>query len=140
MPAVFADSSGAISTAALISPAVQAQRSVERRHLTVLFCDLVDSTRLSGRVDPEDWHEAMGLFRAAARSAITRYSGYLAQFQGDYFENKRITAEAYYGLTSADFAGLAGRFGAGYLVVEKPHAYAFPVVYENAKFVIYDLP
>lgn len=66
--------------------------------------------------------------------------GALAQFQGDYFENKRLTAAAYYGLTTADFEALAARFQADYLVIEKPHAYALPVVYENAGFVIYALP
>ncbi len=66
--------------------------------------------------------------------------GALAQFQGDYFENKRLTAAAYYGLTAADFEGLAARFQADYVVIEKPHSYDLPVVYENSGFVIYALP
>jgi len=66
--------------------------------------------------------------------------GALEQFRGDYFENKRLTAAAYYGLTTTDFVSLGKRFRADYLVIEKPHAYDLPVVYENQHFVIYALP
>ena len=66
--------------------------------------------------------------------------GALEQFRGDYFANKRITAAAFYGLTTADFERLAGQYGADYLVVEKSHTYDLPVAYENAGYTIYVLP
>jgi hypothetical protein len=65
--------------------------------------------------------------------------GALAQFAGDYFENRRITAEAYYRLTEADLLGLAERYGADYAVLEQPHALALPLEYENDAFRIYRL-
>lgn len=65
--------------------------------------------------------------------------GALARFTGDFFENKTITAQAFYSLSADDLQRIAQRYGASYLVVEKPHAYRFPVAYENEQFVIYDL-
>ena len=55
----------------------------ERRHLTVLFCDLVSSTAIAARLDPEEWRETVGEYHRAAAEAITRYGGYVAQFLGD---------------------------------------------------------
>ena len=65
--------------------------------------------------------------------------GALAQFRGDLFENQRITAQAYYSLTAADFMRLGQRFGAQYLVVDSAHPYALPLVYENQSYRIYSL-
>ncbi len=65
--------------------------------------------------------------------------GALAQFQGNVFDNQRITALAFYRLSTADFTQLGRRFGASYLVVEKPHTYDLPLVYENQGFRIYAL-
>ena len=55
----------------------------ERRQLTVMFCDLVGSTELSRRLDPEDLREVMRAYQDAAAGAITRYEGYVAKFLGD---------------------------------------------------------
>ena len=55
----------------------------ERRQLTVMFCDLVGSTALSQRLDPEDLREVMRRYQDAAAGAITRYEGYVAKFLGD---------------------------------------------------------
>ena len=55
----------------------------ERRQLTVLFCDLVGSTELSARLDPEDWREAVGAYQSAADAVIARYGGHVAQHLGD---------------------------------------------------------
>ena len=55
----------------------------ERRHLTVLFCDLVNSTALASRMDPEDWREAVAAYHRAATEAITRFGGYVAKYLGD---------------------------------------------------------
>src|ERR1700736_4890152 len=41
----------------------------ERRHLTVLFCDLVGSTEMAGKLDPEDWHETLANYHVGAAEA-----------------------------------------------------------------------
>ena len=55
----------------------------ERRQLTVLFCDLVGSTALARRFDPEDLRELIGSYHAACASAIEPYAGHIAQYLGD---------------------------------------------------------
>jgi len=55
----------------------------ERRQLTVLFCDLVDSTPLSSQLDPEDLREVVRAYQAACDQVIQRYGGYIAQYLGD---------------------------------------------------------
>jgi class 3 adenylate cyclase len=55
----------------------------ERRQLTVLFCDLVDSTALSSRLDPEDWREVVRAYQETCAKVIARYEGHIAQYLGD---------------------------------------------------------
>jgi class 3 adenylate cyclase len=55
----------------------------ERRQLTVLFCDLVGSTELSRRLDPEQLRELMRAYQQACGSVIERYDGHVAQYLGD---------------------------------------------------------
>src|SRR6516225_5657017 len=55
----------------------------ERRQVTVLFCDLVDSTALSGAVDPELLGQVIGRYQDAAAGAIVRFGGFVAKFMGD---------------------------------------------------------
>lgn len=55
----------------------------ERRHLTVMFCDLVDSTALSVQADPEDYREFIARYRLALEEAIHAHGGYIAHFMGD---------------------------------------------------------
>jgi class 3 adenylate cyclase/tetratricopeptide (TPR) repeat protein len=55
----------------------------ERRQLTVLFCDLVDSTRLAAGMDAEDWRALVQRYHAAAGEAIARFEGHVAQYLGD---------------------------------------------------------
>src|SRR5215471_4164276 len=57
--------------------------SGERRHLTVLFCDLVGSTALAARLDPEEWREIVAAYHHTTAAAITRFGGYVAQYFGD---------------------------------------------------------
>ena len=52
-------------------------------NLTVLFCDLVGSTELSERLDPEDMREVMRQYQDAVAGAISRYGGFLAKYLGD---------------------------------------------------------
>lgn len=55
----------------------------ERRQLTVMFCDLVGSTDLSSRLDPEDMADIIRAYQAAATAIIQRFDGYIAKFMGD---------------------------------------------------------
>ena len=55
----------------------------ERRQLTVLFCDLVDSTALSRRLDPEDLQDVIRRFLDACSKAIGQFNGYIAKYMGD---------------------------------------------------------
>jgi class 3 adenylate cyclase len=62
---------------------VTAAESAERRQLTVMFCDLVGSTELANRLDPEDLRDAMRRYQDGVSGAITRYGGHVAKFLGD---------------------------------------------------------
>ena len=55
----------------------------ERRQLTAMFCDLVGSTDLSSRLDPEDLRGVIATYRAACAEIISTYDGHVAQFLGD---------------------------------------------------------
>ena len=55
----------------------------ERRQLTVMFCDLVGSTQLSQRLDPEDLRDVMRRYQDAVAGAVTRYGGHVAKYLGD---------------------------------------------------------
>jgi class 3 adenylate cyclase/predicted ATPase len=55
----------------------------ERRQLTVLFCDLVGSTALATRLDPEDMRDVLRAYQEACAGVIARYDGYVAKFMGD---------------------------------------------------------
>jgi class 3 adenylate cyclase/tetratricopeptide (TPR) repeat protein len=55
----------------------------ERRHLTVLFCDLVGSTSITAQLDPEEWREIVGEYHHATAQAIERFGGHVAQYLGD---------------------------------------------------------
>jgi class 3 adenylate cyclase len=79
--ATLSDSAPA-RTAADAAP-VMASASGERRHLTLLFCDLVGSTELAAHLDPEEWREIVAGYQRAAAEAITRYGGHVAKYLGD---------------------------------------------------------
>jgi len=55
----------------------------ERRQLTVMFCDLVGSTELSQKLDPEDLREVNRAYQDCCKTAIERYEGYVARYMGD---------------------------------------------------------
>ena len=65
------------------SPAAPHPPEAERRQLTVLFCDLVDSTALAGRLDPEDWREVVQAYQDTCAKVIVRFEGHIAQYLGD---------------------------------------------------------
>lgn len=58
-------------------------RDAERRQLTVMFCDLIDSTRLSTVLDPEDVRELNRAYQKLCSEMIQRYEGYIARYMGD---------------------------------------------------------
>ena len=64
-------------------PAEPLRRGAERRQLTVLFCDLVDSTPLSTRLDPEDMSEVVREYQTCCTRLIERFDGYVAKYMGD---------------------------------------------------------
>src|SRR5512139_1004147 len=57
--------------------------AAERRHLTVMICDLVGSTALSARLDPEDMGAVIDAFQAACARITLAFDGFLADFRGD---------------------------------------------------------
>jgi class 3 adenylate cyclase/tetratricopeptide (TPR) repeat protein len=79
MPAAEVDRAVPIESPAAKTHAPEA----ERRQLTVLFCDLVDSTVLAGRLDPEVWREVVRAYQETCAKVIARYEGHIAQYLGD---------------------------------------------------------
>src|SRR5690349_21208675 len=55
----------------------------ERRQLTVMFCDLVDSTKLSSQLDPEEYRDVVRAYHTSCTEVIRRYDGHIAQLLGD---------------------------------------------------------
>jgi class 3 adenylate cyclase len=55
----------------------------ERRQLTVMFCDLVDSTKLSSQLDPENYRDVVREYQRVCTDVIQRYDGHIAQLLGD---------------------------------------------------------
>ena len=73
----------ASGTAAYAPPLRAPHTGAERRHLSVLICDLVGSTALSGRLDPEDMGAVMNAYHAACSRIVQAYDGFLVDFRGD---------------------------------------------------------
>jgi class 3 adenylate cyclase len=74
----------AVAAAATAPAAPQrAGSAAERRQLTVMFCDLVGSTALSTRLDPEDLREVIAAYHTCAAEMVTRFGGYVAKYMGD---------------------------------------------------------
>src|SRR5262249_49761235 len=57
--------------------------AAERRQLTVMFCDLVGSTALSVRFDPEELREEIRAYQNTVSGVVARYDGFIAKFMGD---------------------------------------------------------
>ena len=55
----------------------------ERRQITVVFCDLVGSTALSSRLDPEDMREILRAYQGICAAVVERYDGYVAKYMSD---------------------------------------------------------
>jgi class 3 adenylate cyclase len=73
-------------SAVAISPIAAAhvpRDDADRRQLTVMFCDLVGSTDLSKRLDPEDMRKILGAYYRGCADVITKVGGFIAQYMGD---------------------------------------------------------
>jgi hypothetical protein len=78
-PPPVAQSAASATSDATSPPTIDA----ERRQLTVMFCDLVGSTALSTRFDPEDLRELIGDYHRAVADTIGRLEGFVAKYMGD---------------------------------------------------------
>src|SRR5271167_2009435 len=66
-----------------IPPGAPAGAEAERRQMTVMFCDLVGSTPLSTRFDPEDLREIVGAYHRCVADTVGRFGGFVAKYMGD---------------------------------------------------------
>ncbi len=64
-------------------PPSTAQDSAERRQVTVMFADLVGSTALSARMDPEDLREVISAYQKCVAESVQRFGGFVAKYMGD---------------------------------------------------------
>jgi class 3 adenylate cyclase/tetratricopeptide (TPR) repeat protein len=79
-----APTAGSLAAAPTVASALQQPvSSAERRQLTVMFCDLVGSTALSTRLDPEDTREIISAYHRCCAETITRSGGFVAKYMGD---------------------------------------------------------
>ena len=76
-------SAPAVAVAAAAPAAARPLHTAERRQLTIMFCDLVGSTALSTRLDPEDMREIVGAYHRCCADLITRAAGFVAGYMGD---------------------------------------------------------
>jgi class 3 adenylate cyclase len=63
--------------------AAKPQDTAERRHVTVMFSDLVGSTALSARMDPEDLREVISAYQKCVADTVRRFGGFVAKYMGD---------------------------------------------------------
>ena len=73
----------ATSAAAAAPAASRTADTAERRQVTVMFSDLVGSTALSARMDPEDLRELIAAYHKCVAEAVRRFGGFVAQYLGD---------------------------------------------------------
>ncbi|HEY3964762.1 MAG TPA: hypothetical protein VGM05_09455, partial [Planctomycetaceae bacterium] len=70
----------AIAALRALSPHVEASASTaERRQLTLMFCDLVGSTALAAKLDPEDMSDVIRAFQSAVADEVGRFDGHIAK-------------------------------------------------------------
>src|SRR5215471_1755369 len=71
------------SSAKFSSSEPKAAEVAERRQVTVMFCDLVGSTALSARMDPEDLREVIAAYQRCVADVVRRFDGFVARYVGD---------------------------------------------------------
>jgi class 3 adenylate cyclase/tetratricopeptide (TPR) repeat protein len=74
---------GAPTDAAPTTTAPKSAAHAERRHLTVMFVDLVGSTEMTARLDPEDARTVITAYQNAVAGVVTRFEGFVARYMGD---------------------------------------------------------
>ncbi len=111
--------------AASSEPAAARQDAdAERRQLTVLFCDLVGSTELASRLDPEDWREIVRQYQQTCSDVIDGLEGHVAQYLGDgllvYFGYPQAHEDDAERAARAGL-GIVGAIAEGNAALEKRH-------------------
>jgi class 3 adenylate cyclase len=71
------DAIAAVGPQTAPTPDTPPPAAAERRQLTVMFCDLVGSTALSARLDPEDLREVIGRYHACVAETVSRFDGFV---------------------------------------------------------------
>jgi predicted ATPase/class 3 adenylate cyclase len=118
--ATLRDSSSTPANARILSTDADAQdggpfiraSSAERRQLTIMFCDLVDSTALTSRLDPEEMREILASYRAVVAEVVRGFGGYVAKYLGD-------GALAYFGYPQAHEHDAEQAIRAGLTLIER---------------------
>jgi class 3 adenylate cyclase/predicted ATPase len=93
------------------APGAPSPVDAERRQLTLMFCDLVGSTALSTRYDPEDLRELIGGYHRAVAETVGRFDGFVAKYMGD-------GVLIYFGYPQAQEDDAERAVGAGLSVIE----------------------
>jgi class 3 adenylate cyclase len=83
------------------------QDTAERRQVTVMFSDLVGSTALSARMDPEDLREIISAYQKCVAETVGRFGGFVAKYMGD-------GVLVYFGYPQAHEHTRSGRYGRGW--------------------------
>jgi predicted ATPase/class 3 adenylate cyclase len=76
-------SPSALEQATAVGSAPSLGGEAERRQLTVMFCDLVGSTQLSARMDPEDLRDVVGAYQRYVAKTVSQFGGFVAKYMGD---------------------------------------------------------
>ena len=89
-------------------PEPRPQDTAERRQVTVMFSDLVGSTALSARMDPEDLREVISAYQKCVAETVQRFGGFVAKYMGDgvliYFGYPKPTRTTPSGLCARDWS------------------------------------
>jgi class 3 adenylate cyclase len=72
-----------VATTTSTTPSVAAEDRAERRQVTVMFSDLVGSTALSARMDPEDLRDVISAYQKCVAETVQRSGGFVAKYMGD---------------------------------------------------------
>jgi predicted ATPase/class 3 adenylate cyclase len=115
-PPAAAPSNTSATSAPLVTPNVDA----ERRQLTVLFCDVVGSTELATRLDPEDLRDVIGAYHRGAAEVLARFDGFVAKYMGDGIL-------AYFGYPQAHEEDAEQAVRAGLAIVDAVGRFELPV-------------
>ncbi|MDM0109888.1 adenylate/guanylate cyclase domain-containing protein [Variovorax sp. J22R24] len=109
-PRVAIDAAAPPTHAVIEAQTQTADLLTERRQLSVMFCDMVASTEMSTKLDPEDLRQVVETYHQAVSTAVARHAGYVAQFLGD-------GVLVYFGYPHASEDGVAASVRAGLDVI-----------------------